>query len=248
MVNIIGISGKKQSGKNTMANYLHGEILKRTGTVSDFEIDANGSLIITTSVDGDVEHGVLDVTRRDSQFTSYAHAHMWPYVKLYSFADGLKQVCMDFFDLSFEQAYGTNEQKNTACQVFWEDLPTKTSNKGNMTARELLQYFGTDIMRKMLQDVWVNHTIKTINREQSGLAIIADIRFPNEVEAVKRNKGKVVRLTRELIEDSHSSEVALDKANYDWDNFDFIINNSKGSITNFCKEIDKLFNQLEVVC
>ena len=222
MVNILGISGKKQSGKNTMANYLHGEVLKRNGVIADFKIDKNGSLVIMTSVNGDIEHGILDITRKDEQFVEYAHAQMWPYVKLYSFADGLKGLCMEFFDLSFDQVYGTNKQKNTMCQVFWEDLPTKTKKKGNMTSRELLQYFGTDIMRKMLENVWVNSTIKNILREQSGLAIIADLRFPNEVEVVKKNNGKVVRLTRELIEDSHISETALDKDNFDWNNFDFI--------------------------
>lgn len=248
MVKILGISGKKQSGKNTMANHLHGEILKKNGSIEDFKIDKNGSLVISTRVGGDVEYGILDVTRKDNEFAEYAHVHMWPYVKLYSFADGLKGLCMEFFDLSFDQAYGTNEQKNTMCQVFWEDLPTKTKHKGNMTSRELLQYFGTDIMRKMLENVWVNSTIKKIRREQSGLAIIADLRFPNEVEVVKKNNGKVVRLTRDILEDSHISEMALDKDNFDWNNFDFIVDNSKGGVTNFCKEIDKLFNKMEVTC
>ena len=38
MINILGISGKKQAGKNTLANYINGRIIKSLGTVKDFGI------------------------------------------------------------------------------------------------------------------------------------------------------------------------------------------------------------------
>ena len=117
-----------------------------------------------------------------------------------------------------------------------------------MTARELLQYFGTDIRRKMNTDEWVNHTLRTIKSEQSSLAIIADVRFPNEVESVKSAGGKVIRLTREFKEDGHSSETALDKNNYDWSNFDLIIDNASNSTEDFCRQIDGVLNKLELTC
>ena len=117
-----------------------------------------------------------------------------------------------------------------------------------MTARELLQYFGTDIMRKMHRGVWVDQAIKTIQREQTELAVIADVRFPNEVEAIKAAGGKVVRLTREYEEDSHDSELALDKESYDWSNFDLVIDNSSGSVEDFCQKLEGLFNTSEFIC
>jgi dephospho-CoA kinase len=45
---IIGISGKKQAGKNTVANYINGYILKSMNMVNDFYIDSNGKLIVQT--------------------------------------------------------------------------------------------------------------------------------------------------------------------------------------------------------
>jgi len=251
MVNIIGIAGKKQSGKNTMANYLHGKKLKKRGTIKDFSIDSSGQLVIATSVDGDDELGVLDITRKDEAFVEYAHCNIWPYIKLYSFADGLKNLCVDFFNLSTEQVYGTDDQKNTKSSIKWADLPSRkrgSKNKGYMTSRELLQYFGTDIMRKMNLNVWVDYALKSIVAEQSELAVIADIRFPNEVEAIQAAGGKVVRLTREFKEDQHESESALDENNYNWDNFDFIIDNAKGGTPEFCQDVSKLFNKMEVTC
>ena len=129
MVNILGISGKKQAGKNTMANYLHGVILKKKGIIKDFGITNRGELSIFTSVGNDKEQGLLDVTRRDRQFVEYAHYNMWQHVKLYSFADGLKRLCMEFFDLSIEQTHGTNDQKNTNTQIKWNNLPKRQRGK-----------------------------------------------------------------------------------------------------------------------
>tara|TARA_Y100000817_G_scaffold313963_1_gene311360 strand:- start:392 stop:1135 length:744 start_codon:yes stop_codon:yes gene_type:complete len=245
---IIGISGKKQSGKNTMANFINGVVLKKMGAIDDFSISEYGELVIETIVDDAVEEGVLDVTRKDATFVNYAEVDLWPYVKIYSFADGLKTLCMDFFDLSFEQVYGTDEQKNTETNVYWSDLPTPNTQirSKKMTARELLQYFGTDIMRRMNTNVWVNHAIRTIKKECSQIAIIPDVRFPNEVNAIKEAGGKVVRLERQFKEDAHSSECALDKENYDWNNFDLIIDNSSGGTQEFIDEVAKSIRALEL--
>jgi hypothetical protein len=116
-----------------------------------------------------------------------------------------------------------------------------------MTSRELLQYFGTDIMRQMYTNIWVDHAINTIEREQSELAILADVRFPNEVEAVKKAGGKVIRLTRECKNDEHSSECALDEDRYDWKNFDFIVDNTDG-LKDFFSQIENISNKLEFTC
>ena len=43
---IIGISGKKQSGKNTMANFINGVVLKKMGAIDDFSISEYGELVI----------------------------------------------------------------------------------------------------------------------------------------------------------------------------------------------------------
>ena len=57
--------------------------------------------------------------------------------------------------------------------------------EGPMTAREFMQFFGTDIMRNIYEPIWIKSTIKKIQREQSELAIIADVRFPNEADVIK---------------------------------------------------------------
>lgn len=235
---IIGIAGRKQAGKNTVANILHGIVLKNIEAVEDWNINNNGELnVLTTNSDGESGWGVFDVSRKDQPFMQYAEHNMWPYVKLYSFADSLKWICTELFDIPYECVWGTNEQKNQAQQhLLWENMPRvidpelyasclknqrgagikefiKTCHPhepGPMTAREFMQFLGTDIMRKIYEPIWVNACIKKIQREQSELAIIADVRFPNEAEAIEKVGGTVVRLTRKILNDNHSSELALD--------------------------------------
>ena len=101
---IIGISGKKQSGKNTFANYVNGSILKKYGLVDDFSINKEGQLQVKTeNAHGKKDWGILDITRKDDEFCSYAKDNIWPFVKVYHFADYLKKICVDLFDLTPQQ-------------------------------------------------------------------------------------------------------------------------------------------------
>lgn len=233
---ILGISGRKQAGKNTTANILHGIVLKQEGFIKDWNIGSSGELLVNS--DG---WGEFDITRKDPAFVSWADNIMWPFVKIYSFADELKCICIELFNIPFECVYGTDDEKNRLQEhLLWENMPGVTTEKtpqdpvdevvagrlgkyyekvlsgvvyhepGPMTAREFMQFLGTDVMRKIYEPVWVNSCVKKIQREQSELAIIADIRFPNEVKAIEQAGGKVVRLTRTVHKDNHSSEVALD--------------------------------------
>ena len=101
---------------------------------------------------------------------------------------------------------------------------------GLMTAREVMQYVGTNIFRRIHNNVWVDALMRRIKDENPHMALITDVRFPNEVEGVQKAGGKVIRLTRNPFpEDNHPSETALDKENFNWTKFDKILDNT-GSI------------------
>ena len=157
--------------------------------------------------------------------TSYFNGSKEPFngAKIYNFADPLKQdICMNILGLSYNQCYGDDIDKNTETDVWWDGK--------RLTAREVMQFVGTDIFRKMKNDVWAGATIKKIHTDKPSLAIIADCRFPNEVETVKNAGGIVIKLTRNLYHSDHSSEVALDPDRYDPSNFDLVIDNQNMSI------------------
>jgi hypothetical protein len=213
--------------------------------------------------DGKKEQGdtFLDVSRRDSEFVEWAMYNMWPFVKKYSFADSLKSICMSLFGFTYEQCYGSNAYKDQIIpHLLWENMPgvmTPTEwsmrqggviagynqnpqdfgiqlNEGPMTAREFMQYFGTDVMRKIWEPIWIKRTLKDIEEERPLLAIIDDCRFKNEILAIQEVGGKVIGQTRSPHADNHSSEKEI-KDNLDI--LDKVIDNQDMEIHDVCKEV-----------
>jgi len=156
---------------------------------------------------------------------------------IFSFADPLKEFCIDVLGMSRDQCYGTDDEKNSLTQYKWHDVVTHPQlldcdiNK-KMTAREVMQVFGTDIVRRKFGNVWAKATIRKIKKANYQFNVIADCRFPNEIETVlDEPKGYVIRLTRDPFggEDQHESETVLD--DFDWNRERcFIIDNSEMSI------------------
>lgn len=239
MTQIVCLAGAKESGKTTAANFLHGHLLKLNEVIREYEMTKAGELRVNTHYmkDGEVKEdmGVLDLSRKDDLYTQYADQMIWPYVKMYNFADALKELCVTMFDISHEQAYGT--YKNSLTKLKWENMPGVITPRdaenflsklgyspepeilseifdgiaiihkpGFMTAREVLQFVGTDIFRRMYEPVWVNLLMNKIKMDSPLVAVIADCRFDNEARAVKEEGGILVYLTRRPSEDSHSSE------------------------------------------
>lgn len=283
MSKILGVAGKKQSGKNTTANIIHGLVLMEKNMIMDFNIDQYGKLFIKTKDKfGQEGWGEFDICRRDKEFVEYAEYNLWPFVKLYSFADTLKWLCVDIFNVPDECVWGTNEQKNQVQEhLLWENMPgvithkmvssfmvginppIKTANDyieydkdftdvfkfiihepGPMTAREFMQFFGTEIMRKIYSNVWIDNTMKRIKKESSELAIVADVRFPNEILSINNNGGSVIKLTREAFKDGHSSELALD--DFDKSHFKTIIDNglTNYTIEDLIKDIKSVYQSI----
>lgn len=180
MTMLIAISGKKQSGKNTLMNSLK-PILSGYGDVG-----------------------------------------------FYAFADDLKSFLVDSMGLRPEQVWGSDEDKNSLTHYSWDSLPyeIRKSNthpesndlrSGLMTARELMQIFGTDIMRQYFDDsIWVNSCMNRIKKDNKSFAIVSDMRFHSELNVWLKNQGIVVRLGRSVDSlDGHKSENDLDDVNWE---------------------------------
>jgi hypothetical protein len=178
-----------------------------------------------------------------SQFVQkYFNGSIEPFngAKIYNFADPLKtDICINILGLTYDQCYGEDIDKNTLTDITW--------NNKLLTAREVMQFVGTDIFRKLKTNVWSAATINTINREKHNLAIIADCRFPNEVSAVKDVGGLVIKLTRNPFHSDQDSETALDEDKYDQSNFDLIIHNETISIVEQNRAILNFLQQKKVL-
>jgi hypothetical protein len=153
-------------------------------------------------------------------------------VRTYSFADPLKKnICIDLLGLTNAQCYGSDEDKNSFTSLLWENMPGYNGPLiGLMTAREVMEYIGTKMFRRMKDKIWVEATLNTIQKDNPDFALLLDNRFPNEVDPILEAGGYVIRLTRNPFNSSAEPETALDPDKYNWGNFSCVIQNDNISI------------------
>lgn len=161
-------------------------------------------------------------------------------VAIYNFADPLKEdICMNMFGLTYAQCYGEDDNKNELVDAYWDGK--------QLTARDLMQLVGTDIFRKLNNNVWVNALISRIKKSNHEIVIVSDCRFPNEIEAIKKNDGLVFRLNRNPHKSDHISESILDSHCYDWTNFSSVISNEYMTVREQFETLKKLMLHFNIL-
>lgn len=226
--NLISISGKINSGKDTVAAIL--QILSKAPHLNN--------------------KGVLKALNDVKSLNNVYN--------IKKFADRLKDmVCLllgctreqledrDFKEkeLGEEWWYWKNMYGNMFSYLdFKKEQDKERFSLVKLTPRKLLQLMGTECGREILHpNIWVNALFSEYrpidlhnnisNKDVLDYSsatfpnwIISDMRFPNELQAVKDRDGLTIRVNRpQLIEKDfeHPSETALDDAE-----FDIIINNN----------------------
>jgi hypothetical protein len=138
----------------------------------------------------------------------------------------------------------------------------------NLTPRWVLQYWGTEVVRKSFHDdTWIASLENKLRRSKDDV-VISDCRFPNEIQAIKRAGGLVIRVHRgpdpewyQLAEKVNSgphnmawttSKIALDKYNIHasetaWigTHFDAVLDNN-GTMDQLYRQINDLVQDLQV--
>lgn len=137
-------------------------------------------------------------------------------VKRFAFADELKLELSETFGLDMQLLHGSQEEKDTAyTKVEWSSpMVSKHAEgrTGRLTYRELLQIYGTDIARLGRgEDVWLDKlkpkVYDWLEADSDNIAVITDVRFPNEAKWVQDSGGTNVLIdSKKVVEDTHSSE------------------------------------------
>ena len=130
-----------------------------------------------------------------------------------------------------------NEVVNTPLRVGvdvydWEGLKERSPD-----VRGLLQRFGTEVGREMFdENFWVDYALNSIPDGEK--AVIADVRYPNEADAIKALGGKVFRVVRQGVgpANEHASEHALSGYKFDGEF------NNDGTISSLYYIIDENIN------
>jgi len=258
---IIGISGKKQSGKNLIGNII--QIL----TAKDTSIDILSKLYDYSSIKGyhnsDWEQKsfahlikvfvaqIIDCSLEDLENEDFKNKPLGEDWVRYAYATGSETVDGETFMCS------------TTCtkEVYEEQkrINHQTAYKLEHTPRTLLQMIGTNVGRLVHRDYWVNALMskyKTFNENCTTRSIVAgnigqddkpnwiitDVRFPNEVKAIEDREGFIIRVIRDSqLKDTHKSETALNKYN-----FKYTINNN-GTIDELIERVKEVLIKENII-
>lgn len=239
---VIGISGAKNSGKDTAASMIH-YIFKSgitNATYKEWALKYEQTRFKPTVIHfadyiKDILSILFNIDRKLFDSRTYKD-ELW-----YDIHGNV------FFDKPKHDARFTNSEE--ICKDVTIDNLKTTPLAYYMNnyqfvfikLRTLLQYFGTDIVRNQIEnDRWVKLTMgRAWNlARKEGLCLIPDVRFANEQKWITKTGGIVIKLERPTKNiDNHDSEDMSDI------NVDYIVNNDNTkmvlfySLLNICGQI-----------
>lgn len=179
---LIGICGKKFSGKSTVARLLH---------------NATGYEVV-------------------------------------SFADKLKDVTCVLAGCTREDLEDYDFKEN---ELVPDYLRPYCGNAQKPTYRAFLQHFGSEVMRGVNDNIWIDCTLGNCGSD----VIVSDVRFPNEARAIRSRGGVVIKVVRDTqVVDSHCSESSIDDIVPDYTLF------NDTNLENLVANVDTLVRVLRV--
>lgn len=259
--NLIGISGKINSGKDTVGSILQYLAMKKSNKENkqSFEEFCKWFNAYKNCVNGyniyqnkkfagklkDIACLLIGCTREqleDREFKEKELGEEWWY-----YTRGSNEKPFEYMITKNEYFNLTKNQKDYFRLV-------------KLTPRKLLQLLGTECGRQIIHpNIWCNALFADYKAKQEFIGktndgheewtddifpnwIITDCRFPNEAKAIKDRGGVVIRVNRDyqnpLMPDTaipeHPSETALD----DYE-FDYVIEND-GSIEDLVEKVKQL--------
>lgn len=258
---IIGISGKIGAGKDLVGriiqiltmqqdsldkgNITEEIINQKIWHVPDFEIKKFANKL------KDITCILIGCTREQLENQKFKSTPLGEKWIRYGFADG------------FEIRGSNRTMINKTCskEKYEEEVKAncRTAYKHELTPRDILQMLGTQCARDIIHyDIWVNALFadyttdphhNSTTKWKGSRWIITDMRFPNELKAIKDRGGISIRINREykygdlshipntvnkIINKEHPSETALDNSK-----FDYTINND-GTIDDLIVKVKEI--------
>ena len=232
---IIGIAGEANSGKDTIASMINYII-----SVGITKAKYSDWLIYQNRIGSQKQLNVIHFADNLKDCLSIIYNIPREYF------DDRKKKDKEYYLLNEQRFVDEKTFKTKYYEVTFESLGDYSLNELiydditdiGIKLRTLMQYFGTNICRNLLdQDIWVKSTIDKA-RELADIykiCLIPDVRYVNEANAIRAlyPNGKVIRVIRDNNNSSsnHSSEII------DF-NVDIIIENNKTKMQLFYKVIE----------
>jgi len=179
-----------------------------------------------------------------------------------SFANSLKDAVAHVFSWDRELLEGRSIQARA-----WREIPdpwwAERLDMPNLTPRWVLQHWGTEVCRRAFHDdIWIAALENKLRKTQDDI-VISDVRFPNEIKAIKNAGGTVIRVKRgpdpewyDIAEHANQGRVSFleQLARYDihisetaWigSNFDAIIDNGENGLDQLYEQVEQMLSKLK---
>lgn len=165
-------------------------------------------------------------------------------VEMFEDRDFKENVFVDFNDLTFHRRENLKKYQILSDSKFSRKVKEMSIDvRANMlSVRQLLQYWGTEIMRRHLGDqLW---SLTTLKLAETHDLIISDMRFKVEAEMVKERKGIVIYIDRPGCEvGNHQSEKEAFEL-YQEGKCDYVIHNN-GTLKDLFEKCKVIVQQIE---
>ncbi len=218
---IVGIKGRKGSGKDTVANMIH-YIMAVGPSYANYDGWEFSNKQKKDELDVPTRHFadkikddlsfIFDINRKCFDDSDYKDN------KYYHFKTKSFLTKKEFDNILIAEITLEDLKKNTLAN--WRE----SFNDGCVIKlRTLMQYYGTELIRHNIgSQVWIDGLIQTALKDKNyyGYAVIADVRYPNESNAIYNTGGQVIRLLKNNNDKvEHSSEdIKLDTRDYEINN------------------------------
>lgn len=148
-----------------------------------------------------------------------------------------EQTCVQFPELKLLDINCAQTIPENKFSKMVKYLNPNISKDYNLTIRQLMQYFGTEIMRTFFGDSLWTHSI--LNKKEN--MIISDLRFCIEMEALKQYNAFTILIKRNsCMPGEHPSEKEIIKMEKE---YDLIIENNK-SLCDLFNNLKDNFNKI----
>jgi hypothetical protein len=112
---VLGISGRKQSGKTTAGNFILSLYISKLGLSEKVLLDDEGQILLSDFGANKEYEGLFqphNIPNTDIKAQNLLQ-ELYSKIKIYNFADVLKQdICMNILGLEYDQCYGSDDEKN----------------------------------------------------------------------------------------------------------------------------------------
>jgi hypothetical protein len=182
---LVGVAGKKRSGKGTFASYFKNKGWKERAFANPLKQTMENTMGFKTKNEDDREKNQL-VTITDNQwFEAFGYWGVKPKDR-WELCQQAKRLLQPWFTV----------ESNDEVSYF-------------ISYRKFIQTIGTDLMRGYDDNIWIMFQHSRLLIEDN--VVFSDVRFDNEARWIKKYGGMIIKVEGEGEADGHSSEQGINE-------------------------------------